>query len=76
MINDCVILAGGAGTRLWPASTFSKPKQFLRRPYGIAVGRMPTKTAVQYKHSGVSANTPQAAGCLDSYDACHAVARA
>ena len=24
-----VILAGGAGTRLWPASTAERPKQFL-----------------------------------------------
>lgn len=30
--NDlvCVIMAGGAGTRFWPASTSSRPKQFLR----------------------------------------------
>lgn len=26
----CVILAGGGGTRLWPRSTTTKPKQFLR----------------------------------------------
>ena len=25
----CLILAGGAGTRLWPVSRKSKPKQFL-----------------------------------------------
>jgi mannose-1-phosphate guanylyltransferase/mannose-1-phosphate guanylyltransferase/mannose-6-phosphate isomerase len=29
MINDCLILAGGYGTRLWPASSSRKPKQFL-----------------------------------------------
>jgi len=29
MINDCLIMAGGSGTRLWPASSSSKPKQFL-----------------------------------------------
>jgi len=29
MINDCLIMAGGAGTRLWPASSSRKPKQFL-----------------------------------------------
>ncbi len=28
-MNSCVILAGGAGTRLWPLSDTSKPKQFL-----------------------------------------------
>jgi mannose-1-phosphate guanylyltransferase/mannose-1-phosphate guanylyltransferase/mannose-6-phosphate isomerase len=29
MFNDCLILAGGSGTRLWPASNSAKPKQFL-----------------------------------------------
>jgi mannose-1-phosphate guanylyltransferase/mannose-6-phosphate isomerase len=29
MFNDCLIMAGGAGTRLWPASSGAKPKQFL-----------------------------------------------
>jgi len=29
MINDCLIMAGGAGTRLWPVSNSRKPKQFL-----------------------------------------------
>jgi len=29
MINDCLIMAGGSGTRLWPASSLKKPKQFL-----------------------------------------------
>ena len=32
MFNDCIIMAGGAGTRLWPASTSLKPKQFLSLP--------------------------------------------
>lgn len=27
--NYCVILAGGAGTKLWPSSTHRKPKQFI-----------------------------------------------
>ncbi|MCL2832714.1 MAG: mannose-1-phosphate guanylyltransferase [Treponema sp.] len=30
--NDCIILAGGSGTRLWPASSSKKPKQFLPVP--------------------------------------------
>jgi mannose-1-phosphate guanylyltransferase/mannose-1-phosphate guanylyltransferase/mannose-6-phosphate isomerase len=29
MFNDCVIMAGGSGTRLWPASSGRLPKQFL-----------------------------------------------
>jgi len=29
MFNDCIIMAGGSGIRLWPASRAKKPKQFL-----------------------------------------------
>ena len=29
MFDDCIIMAGGSGTRLWPASNSGKPKQFL-----------------------------------------------
>jgi mannose-1-phosphate guanylyltransferase/mannose-6-phosphate isomerase len=29
LFDDCIILAGGSGSRLWPASNSSKPKQFL-----------------------------------------------
>ncbi|MDR1420553.1 MAG: mannose-1-phosphate guanylyltransferase [Treponema sp.] len=29
MFDDCVIMAGGSGTRLWPASNSRTPKQFL-----------------------------------------------
>ncbi|MDR0997776.1 MAG: mannose-1-phosphate guanylyltransferase [Treponema sp.] len=29
MLNDCIIMAGGSGTRLWPASNSRRPKQFL-----------------------------------------------
>jgi mannose-1-phosphate guanylyltransferase/mannose-1-phosphate guanylyltransferase/mannose-6-phosphate isomerase len=29
MFDDCLIMAGGAGTRLWPASSLRLPKQFL-----------------------------------------------
>jgi mannose-1-phosphate guanylyltransferase/mannose-1-phosphate guanylyltransferase/mannose-6-phosphate isomerase len=34
MFDDCVILAGGSGTRLWPASSSKKPKQFLAAEKG------------------------------------------
>jgi len=30
--NDCIVLAGGAGSRLWPASSTKNPKQFLSVP--------------------------------------------
>jgi mannose-1-phosphate guanylyltransferase/mannose-1-phosphate guanylyltransferase/mannose-6-phosphate isomerase len=29
MFDDCIIMAGGSGVRLWPASNSGKPKQFL-----------------------------------------------
>jgi mannose-1-phosphate guanylyltransferase/mannose-1-phosphate guanylyltransferase/mannose-6-phosphate isomerase len=29
LFDDCIIMAGGSGTRLWPASNSLKPKQFL-----------------------------------------------
>jgi len=29
MFDDCLIMAGGSGARLWPASNSGKPKQFL-----------------------------------------------
>jgi mannose-1-phosphate guanylyltransferase/mannose-1-phosphate guanylyltransferase/mannose-6-phosphate isomerase len=29
MFDDCLIMAGGSGTRLWPASNSKLPKQFL-----------------------------------------------
>jgi mannose-1-phosphate guanylyltransferase/mannose-1-phosphate guanylyltransferase/mannose-6-phosphate isomerase len=32
MFDDCIIMAGGSGTRLWPASTSGRPKQFLSVP--------------------------------------------
>jgi mannose-1-phosphate guanylyltransferase/mannose-1-phosphate guanylyltransferase/mannose-6-phosphate isomerase len=34
MFNDCIIMAGGSGTRLWPASNSRCPKQFLSLPGG------------------------------------------
>jgi mannose-1-phosphate guanylyltransferase/mannose-6-phosphate isomerase len=29
MFDDCLVMAGGSGTRLWPASSSRRPKQFL-----------------------------------------------
>jgi mannose-1-phosphate guanylyltransferase/mannose-1-phosphate guanylyltransferase/mannose-6-phosphate isomerase len=34
MFDDCLIMAGGSGTRLWPASNSGTPKQFLSIPGG------------------------------------------
>jgi mannose-1-phosphate guanylyltransferase/mannose-1-phosphate guanylyltransferase/mannose-6-phosphate isomerase len=34
MFDDCIIMAGGLGTRLWPASGSRLPKQFLPGPGG------------------------------------------
>jgi mannose-1-phosphate guanylyltransferase/mannose-1-phosphate guanylyltransferase/mannose-6-phosphate isomerase len=34
MFDDCIIMAGGSGTRLWPASNSVNPKQFLSIPGG------------------------------------------
>jgi len=36
MFNSCLIMAGGSGTRLWPASNSVKPKQFLPIAKGSA----------------------------------------
>jgi mannose-1-phosphate guanylyltransferase/mannose-6-phosphate isomerase len=34
MYDDCVVMAGGSGTRLWPLSNSRTPKQFLTVPSG------------------------------------------
>ncbi|GAB1482006.1 hypothetical protein MASR2M78_08210 [Treponema sp.] len=36
MFTDIVIMAGGSGTRLWPASNSKQPKQFLPLPGGTS----------------------------------------
>ncbi|MDR1058635.1 MAG: mannose-1-phosphate guanylyltransferase, partial [Treponema sp.] len=41
MFNDCIIMAGGSGTRLWPASTSKRPKQFLPVSPAAAGGSAP-----------------------------------
>jgi mannose-1-phosphate guanylyltransferase/mannose-6-phosphate isomerase len=53
--TDVIIMAGGSGTRLWPASTTLRPKQFLKAPglenpegstfFGMAVERALAVTA-------------------------------
>jgi len=44
MFNDCIIMAGGSGTRLWPASTSARPKQFLGLPQGSAASKEKSQT--------------------------------
>ena len=44
MVTDCIIMAGGSGTRLWPASTHSNPKQFLSLPPGLSLTQQPEKS--------------------------------
>jgi mannose-1-phosphate guanylyltransferase/mannose-6-phosphate isomerase len=36
MFDDCIIMAGGSGTRLWPASNSKRPKQFLAISRGVS----------------------------------------
>jgi mannose-1-phosphate guanylyltransferase/mannose-6-phosphate isomerase len=43
MFDDCIIMAGGSGTRLWPASNSKTPKQFL----SLAGGETFFDTAVE-----------------------------
>jgi mannose-1-phosphate guanylyltransferase/mannose-6-phosphate isomerase len=46
MVRHAVILAGGAGTRLWPASTRKHPKQFLRLGRGQSLFAMTLQRAI------------------------------
>ena len=46
MVDHVVILAGGAGTRLWPASVQSHPKQFLDLGDGRSLLRMTAERAL------------------------------
>lgn len=46
MVKHAVILAGGVGTRLWPASTRTHPKQFLRLAEGQSLFSMTLRRAI------------------------------
>ncbi|NBC30271.1 MAG: mannose-1-phosphate guanylyltransferase [Spirochaetes bacterium] len=37
MVDDVIIMAGGSGTRLWPASIRSRPKQFMDPGLGMSL---------------------------------------
>jgi mannose-1-phosphate guanylyltransferase/mannose-1-phosphate guanylyltransferase/mannose-6-phosphate isomerase len=49
MFDDCIVMAGGSGTRLWPASNSQKPKQFL----SISQGRSFFQAAVERALSAI-----------------------
>ena len=46
MFDDCLIMAGGAGTRLWPASSSHLPKQFLPASRGMSFFSMAVERAL------------------------------
>jgi mannose-1-phosphate guanylyltransferase/mannose-6-phosphate isomerase len=46
MVKHAVILAGGTGTRLWPASTTKHPKQFLRLSGGQSLFALTLRRAI------------------------------
>ena len=52
MVKHAVILAGGAGTRLWPASTRKHPKQFLRLAEGQSLFAMTLRRAIRLQIEG------------------------
>jgi mannose-1-phosphate guanylyltransferase/mannose-6-phosphate isomerase len=46
VVKHAVILAGGTGTRLWPASTRKYPKQFLRLTQGQSLFTLTLRRAI------------------------------
>jgi mannose-1-phosphate guanylyltransferase/mannose-6-phosphate isomerase len=52
VVKHAVILAGGAGTRLWPASTRKHPKQFLRLGEGESLFAMTLQRAIGLEIEG------------------------
>jgi mannose-1-phosphate guanylyltransferase/mannose-6-phosphate isomerase len=52
LVGHAVILAGGTGTRLWPASTRKHPKQFLRLAEGQSLFAMTLRRAIRLQIEG------------------------
>jgi mannose-1-phosphate guanylyltransferase/mannose-6-phosphate isomerase len=52
MVKHVIILAGGSGTRLWPASVKKNPKQFLEFQGGLSLFQETLKRAVRLKIEG------------------------
>ncbi|TVR67955.1 MAG: mannose-1-phosphate guanylyltransferase [Spirochaetaceae bacterium] len=52
MVDSVMILAGGSGSRLWPASTAARPKQFLDPGTGRSLLQMTLERAAAVAPSG------------------------
>lgn len=52
MVDNIFILAGGAGTRLWPASNRNTPKQFLKIKNGKSLLQLTLERALFLEPSG------------------------
>lgn len=52
MIDNILILAGGSGTRLWPASTSAYPKQFIKIQENLSLLQLTVKRALDLGISG------------------------
>ena len=52
MVDNVIILAGGSGTRLWPASIQSRPKQFLDPGVGKSLLHLTVERAVAIGTTG------------------------
>ncbi|MFP4329983.1 MAG: sugar phosphate nucleotidyltransferase, partial [Alkalispirochaetaceae bacterium] len=52
MVDNVIVMAGGSGTRLWPASLRARPKQFLDPGTGASLLRMTLERAAAVAGEG------------------------